>query len=995
MIGFLDELLAAVLLTIRQPVESYIELETASDDNTLAARDGSLVSYVKILGSRQIIGDAEYQWLIDQISVKLGSRFDRPGHALQFYFMRDPAAIGLELDRAMRPNRSAARAVGLDLEDLLNERKRNLSRYLVMEDIYLVLWTRPRVLTASDRKKTLKERGKKDWPNAKHAQYPYSGLELLRTRHSSYVSSMVASMDELGIKAKLINVHEALSAVRTSIYPNMRHDNWRANLPGDPLTARPQKKKKDFSDLLWPPLRQQICVGDAKVMNSTTMKIGPYCWTPVDMTLAPAEPSPFPQLLARLIDSDTPFRMSFLIESGGMDGGGLKQFFAGVLAFSNSQNLSIKTSLETLQALSQNEAVVKLRLSLATFAPADDVKLLETRASALTQAMESWGYCQASSAGGDPLECTMSSALGIACASTAPPVIAPLREVAKMLPWQRGSSPFEEGSVLFRTADGRMWPYQPGSSLTTTWFDLIFAQPGAGKSVLLNALNLGTCLSAGTAKLPFIAILDIGPSSAGLISLLRDALPLDRRYEATHFKLRMTPDYSINPFDTQLGCRYPLVDERSYLSELLTLLCTPPGQAAPYDGMTQLVGLCIDEMFRWRDEKGANTEARPYLKHIESDVDEAISRYDIHLQKDPFWWEVVDALHEKGLHHEATMAQRHAVPTLVDAVTAARRPQIRALLEETQIGTSAESVIHAFERMVASAVREFPILASITRFDIGSSRVTAVDLQDVAPQGDEVADRQTAVMYMLARHALIRQWWMGPEVLKYVPEMYREYHELRIREIRETPKRISFDEFHRTSKTPAVRNQVIRDVREGRKWGVQVVLASQLLDDFSKDMVDLATGVWICGAAVSDRAIAATAERFGLSDTARWVMRYRLTGPRPSGAPVLLILSTNEGRYEQHLINTLGPIELWALSTSAEDVALRTKLYNKIGASRARRLLAMFFQGGTARQEIRRRVIARTESGEIEGGATSNVIEEICGEIQAYALQEQQKAAMS
>ena len=45
-----------------------------------------------------------------------------------------------------------------------------------------------------------------------------------------------------------------------------------------------------------------------------------------------------------------------------------------------------------------------------------------------------------------------------------------------------------------------------------------------------------------------------------------------------------------------------------------------------------------------------------------------------------------------------------------------------------------------------------------------------------------------------------------------------------------------------------------------------------------------------------------------------------------------MLLSTNEGRYEQHLINTLGPIELWALSTSAEDVTLRTRLYEKVGA---------------------------------------------------------------
>jgi len=991
MINFLDQMLAASLLTIRQPLESFIELETSANVNTLATRDGSLVSYIKVLGARQIIGDAEYRWLIDQVSVKLGSRFDRKGHALQFFFMRDPAAVGFELDRAMKPNRAAAKAVGLDLDDLLNERKRNLARYLVMEDIYLVLWSRPSALTETEQKRSMKERANRKWVNAKDAQFPFAGLEALEARHNSYVSSMASAMDELGIKCRVLNCHEALSAVRTSIYPNARHEGWHANLPGDPLSARPSRKVKDYSDVLWPPIRQQLCIGDAKVLSNTTVKIGNYGWAPVDMVLAPAEPSPFPQLLARLIDSDTPFRISFLIESGGIDGTNLKKFLAGVLAFSNSVNRQIKHSLDTLQALAQNEAVVKLRVSLATFAPVDDLKLLETRASSLMQALESWGYCQGSSAVGDPLEGVMSSALGIACASTAPPVIAPLREVAKLLPWQRASSPFEEGSVLFRTADGRIWPYQPGSSLTTTWFDLIFAQPGAGKSVLMNALNLGTCLSAGSGKLPFIAIMDIGPSSGGLIALLRDALPPERRYEATHFKLRMTPDYAINPFDTQLGCRYPLPDERAYLTELITLLCTPPGQAAPYDGMTQLVGMCIDEMYRWRDEKGANTEARPYLKRIEPEVDEAIARYDIHLQPDPFWWEVVDELHDRGLHHEATLAQRHAVPTLVDAVTAARRPQIRALLEETQIGSSAESVIHAFERMIASSIREFPILASITRFDIGASRVTAIDLQDVAPQGDETADRQTAIMYMLARHALIRQWWIGPESLKNMPEKYRPFHEARIREMRETPKRISYDEFHRTSKTPAVRNQVIRDVREGRKWGVQVVLASQLLDDFSKDMVDLATGVWICGAAVSDRSIAATAECFGLSDTARWVMRYRLTGPRASGAPSLLILGTNEGRYEQHLINTLGPIELWALNTSAEDVALRGKLYHRLGGKRARRLLAMFFQGGSARQEIRRRVVARSESGE-EGGATSAVLEEIANEIADYALKEQEQA---
>jgi intracellular multiplication protein IcmB len=210
--------------------------------------------------------------------------------------------------------------------------------------------------------------------------------------------------------------------------------------------------------------------------------------------------------------------------------------------------------------------------------------------------------------------------------------------------------------------------------------------------------------------------------------------------------------------------------------------------------------------------------------------------------------------------------------------------------------------------MIASSIREFPILSSITKFDIAGARVCAIDLAEVAPQGDQTADRQTAIMYMLARHTLVRSWWLGEDALKNMPSLVVPYHAKRLQNIRESAKRICYDEFHRTSRSHAVRAQVIRDVREGRKWGVQIALSSQLLDDFTNDMVDLATGVWILGSALSDRAVNFSVERFGLSDTARWIMRNRLTGPRAGGAPALFILGTNEGRFEQFLINTLGPI---------------------------------------------------------------------------------------
>ena len=143
MFSFFDEALAATMMAMRQPIESFIKLETSDDAQTLVADDGSLVTIVRLHGSRQIIGDEEYKWIVDQATVKLGSRFDRVGYAMQVYFMRDASMVQREIDRCMRGNRSAARAIELQLNDLLNERSSNLARYMAHEEVYLVLWTRP------------------------------------------------------------------------------------------------------------------------------------------------------------------------------------------------------------------------------------------------------------------------------------------------------------------------------------------------------------------------------------------------------------------------------------------------------------------------------------------------------------------------------------------------------------------------------------------------------------------------------------------------------------------------------------------------------------------------------------------------------------------------------------------------------------------------------------------------------------------------------------
>jgi intracellular multiplication protein IcmB len=991
---FLDKIVAPFQKAFRQSISSFIQLETADNETTLASTDGSLVSYIKIEGSRQVIGDEEFNHIVEAATIKIGARFDRQGHALQVYFARDPHRIRQQLESLTKPSRQSAENTGLELSDLLDERIRHLERHLTYEECYFVLWTRPGVMSKNEFKRAAKEAKEqaKKWVSAGYAQYPHAALEPLRTRHKSFASSALSALDELGIKGRLLDVHEALECVRSNMFPDHANRSWRPCLPGDPIPARAPMSRVDLSDILWPSLPEQLVAADARVVSKSVVRIGNMLWAGADMTLGPMEATAFPTLLNRFVEADIPFRISFLIEGGGIYATQFRAFIATILGPTNAANKQIKYSLEGLALVARNEPVVRLRVSFATWCRMEEKAAIIDQLSVLLQAVESWGYCQVSEFSGDPLDCIMSSAMGIHCSGTATTGVVPLKEVMKLLPWQRPSSPFEVGAMLFRTPDGKVWPYQTGTNITTTWFDLIFAQPGAGKSVLLNSLNLATLLSPGLSRLPNIAVIDIGPSSSGLISLVREALPLNRQHEAAYYRMQMAHQFAINPFDAQLGCRYPLPDERAYLVELLTLLCTPPGFDKPYDGMQQLCGLVVDEMYRWRDDKAANAEARPYLPRLESEVDEALQKFNIHLPSDPYWWDIVDKMFELGQYHVAGLAQRHASPTLNDSITASRRPQIRTLLEETSVGFSAESVINAFERMITSSIREFPILSSVTQFDIADARICSLDLMDVAPQGDESSDRQTSIMYMLARHALVRSWWIDKESIKHMPEKFREYHELRLQEIAETPKRLCYDEFHRTSRSFSVTAQVIRDVREGRKRGVQIVLSSQLLDDFSKDMVDLATGVWVLGTAISDKAVDDVRDRFGLSQTAREIIRHKLTGPKANGAPCLLVLGTTEGRYEQHLYNTLGPVELWALSTSAEDVAIRNRLYTKLGAGRARQMLAASYPGGSARSEIRRRVLAKSEKGEARSAMISIVIEEIVNELVEISKQSMKEA---
>lgn len=985
----IDTFFAWLSTSLKQTTESYIDLETADSPTVLVNHDGSLLSIIKIEGITALAGANEFDHLVEGLNNAFQAAMGRPGHALQVYFSHDKQNIKKVIQNIYEPAEASAKRLELNLSDLFQERVDYLAQYCAEERVYFVLITRPFNITNDQLKVSSKTKIKmlKDTkaPPFKNSQTIFAAIPELRDTHDAYVRAIQNDLESLNIFAKLLEAHDAVHAIRMTADPDYTADDWRPTLPGDKLPIREINSfEGDASDLLWPSLAKQVLPRDAEDIDLRTVRVGDKIYSSTYIDLFPKDVRPFITLFSRILPSHIPWKISFLIESEGLSTIKLKGLLAAILSFSSAQNRLISDSVNLLKYLQLNtdEAIIRLRVVATTWAPEGNIPLLRRRSSELVKAIEGWGSTDVSEICGDPFAGFVSTMLGSTMNSAGVATVAPLSAVISMLPITRPASPWKYGALLFRSPDGKPWPFQPGSAEQTTWIDLVYARPGSGKSVLSNALNLALCLSGGLTRLPRIAIIDIGPSSSGLISLLKEALPASQRHLVAYHRLRMTPEYSINPFDTQLGCRYPTALERSFLVNFITLLTTPLGAIKPYDGMPDLAGMVVDELYKSMADEFNPT---PYAPGVEEFIDSILEEIGFVRDSKSTWWEVTDALYSAGFAHEAMLAQRYAMPLLADAASISRTSSIEDLYEKVTAPTG-ESLINAFSRMISSSVREYPILSRVTSFDIGDARVVSLDLDEVAKSGGDAADRQTAVMYMLARYVLARHYYLTDESLSSIPEQYKQYHKERIMEIREDYKRIVYDEFHRTSKSAAVREQVIIDMREGRKWKVQIALLSQSVDDFDPVMIDFATSIYIMDAGPS-QAIERTSEIFGLSETAKTALRTRVHGPRQGGATFLAQFATKTGVNVQLLTLTLGPVELWAFSTTAEDATVRNHLYRHLGPSEARRLLAALFPNGSVVKELEARLAGMKEKGglieeDVKNGAIDQLVNDV---LEAYS----------
>ena len=952
---------------IKSSPRSFIDIETIEDNETLVMNDGSLVTAVTIDGVSKCVLEDEFEEILDEAERKLMAYMSDGCHYPSFYFMRDTDGIDTELETIYGPVKRATKSIGLEMDDLIDEQMHVLKRYCQKERAILLLWTNMNGLSKDEKRVAgrVKKSERKGMPLANDAQDLGMGAGVMLTRHKSFVSEFCQDLKNVNVSTDVMDVHDFLREIRMSIDAQWTSDDWQPSLPGDPIPLRLDGSyRPDVSGMLWPRLTDQLFPRGAEHLDHATVKVGDTAFAPITIEMMPKSPEPFQSLFKRLNNEKIPWRMNILTRSDGMSVLGFKELLASYMQFTpgapeNEDIVDVKRKL--LKIRKGGEEIVKLQISLCTWAPSEDKDLLDMRRAVLARCVQGWGTCDVAPAEGDPLETMMSSTPGAVMGSVANTAAAPLYDALKMAPLTRPASPWKTGSQPLRTPDGKIMPYQPYSKLQSAWTTLIFAPMGYGKSMFMNYSNISLILSPDNTELPFISILDIGPSSRGLISLLRGALPKEKRHLAMYERLLNTRDYAVNVFDTRLGLRNPLSNQKAFLVNFLSYLGTPDDSLLPPDGVLGMADKLVDEAYKqFADRKSAKI----YQSQILPQIDELLDTLGFkHTKGKTKWWDVVDFLYSKKYTHEATLAQRYAVPNLRDIAQTTKDQKIVSIYGKASVASTGESLPQFFWRKITEAISKYPVISEETKFDLGEARIVSLDLDEVAKGQGADAKRRTGLMYMVAYYVLTNRFFTGKE---HLGEMdgevglykvdYRPYHKRYVESIKKMPKRFCIDEKHRVRGLGMVEAQLDESIREGRKWKVEVMQASQLPDDFSEESVRLATNIFILGGG-NKANCEKVANTFKLSPTMTQHLYESLRKPNKHGATLLSILETEKGSFEQLLMSTQGPTFLWACNSSSDDAFVRDTLSAEIGDIEARSLLVEKYPAGNLDEEIEKRKV--------------------------------------
>lgn len=946
-------------------LNSQIAVHSIQDAESFATGIGGLVSVLRVDGLIRLMGKSpEVRAKMDQDLLQiLAPLFQKPGHIVQWSFARDPRWSVSTMDRHIDRLKKAANRIGLD-EDLV-EANRSIEDKFIPETALLAIWTLPSALLPHEVKEQIKQRDAALDMKMGPWQVPNLALPALPAIHKALIRTLTDNLEKTGIAVRVLNTREAIRAWRTAIDPENNDDTvWdQAN--------RPIMNERTVLGV--PTIRDQILPYRAVTRKNDIVECNGLFRKVLSMSFGPAQKVRFADLVDMMshhLDLPWSYTVTLAPSGGNFYQGLMTGAVAAILSLTNkSNNLITDASDYVMDRARKGDYLLDMRVLFSTWGDSEDACLRNARR--LELAVRAWGSVTVDGVNGDPIPYWLSTIPGLRT-DTAGHIHTPnFSDALPFLPLATPASPWEEGSLLLRSPDGKPMPVRIGSALQNDFVIALAASPGSGKSVLVALLLMAHLLEGGHDELPPAAVIDIGYSSLNNGRNLQDSLPAKYRHQVNVMVLRQTREHAVNPFGLPLGYRHPLPQFRAPLLDLLVMICTPVGTTNPPDDMYETMGYLLDMAYRnysdtyhdatpKRWSKGQNPDPKVDA-YVEAGIESG--KYP---DGRPTWWRVVDDLFTDGQVALAASAQRYAMPVIGDLIQFCRDRQVVDRLGNVgRTFERSESLLDRMARYLEAAVQEYPILSNYTVQNMQAARVNILDLAEVTAGSGPNAAKTTSVMYLAARFAATGHWYVNPEEdPQKAPALYQEYHRKEMKKIYEQPKFVIYDEYHRTEGAEPPRRVVDRDGREGRKYNTRMALSSQRLADYDpKFLAENCSTKFILSAPDDPKELI---ERFQLSPAEVEMLPY-LRGPSSQGSNILCLWTTKRGHYRMMLSDPV-PLEwLWAFSTTSEDRGLLTSLQSYVTPAQARKLAAARF-GTSAKSVIEKR------RGEAAEGETEKVI---------------------
>lgn len=993
----IEDLYDGVRAWTRQDHTQYFPIACPHTDDILALYNGSLMSVIRVKGYMgqyfpDQFADLRECW-VDFLRNSYSSRNKSDaGFDIFWSYEFDPDGMKEEAIASRQRMIDAGKKRGLATEDILLEEAEIYGAICASEQQYLMVVTHIDSLEKADQVSALAERRRDIAGSAKGSgsMMLKAGVRALDALHEQHVNKVMTFMtekrDDVGKQPYAIErmtARAALVAMRMSLMPAATSPRWNPRIKPSDMGYRatddvkPSKQRLQRSDAQpndWafklPPKLSHQMMEDAIDMGRYA-QIGDRTYAPMYISETATSPVNIENFLIMCYQRRLPVRMVYSLMSNSSQANYWNRLFASVFSFASASNRQISKADNALKNYEEmGGTVLGFGLAVTTWSktkvsytadgsPLYDIAELQGRARDVETLLQQWGGQQVDAMYGCPVEAMMSATPGYAIPPVCPKAPQPEFDCVTQLPIMRPASLWDrELSMWFRTSDGVLVPHQPMSKKQNAMLTLIMGGMGYGKSNCIADHIFYFANHPQASEMAYIRGLDFGASSRGVVDLIYESLPADRKHEVL-FK-PFTNDGSMvkNMFDTRLCMRYPLAEQKKFQLSWLGMICDELLAKGGVASVMNILTAAIDKAYANRDP--AVRQSQPSMFEVygaDPLVTRALNKIEFEADEQTYYWEAVDALAIYGatnndveVLHAAKIAQRQAVPKLGDLLL------ILDSLEDRFANNRFEdqSLVSAIASRISHANDLFPCMSGVTNIDISEARVCIFDMSDVFGRGVTPFDDWNRSMFFAVAMRLqtedlfVNLVDTGDDLKRQqhalsIPDEVLAYHLKYLESQARIDKLFWADELHRVGRVQGALDIIDSMAFEGRKYQVGLMLGTQVPRHFPENMRDMASSFFVFGASQSAAMADEVQEILSLSNDERNAV-LGITKPSPSkGAMVFAVFKTTEGVQRLLLHFQMGGIKRWAYATEADERALRGILYSK-GPSPAwaRRSLAKY-----------------------------------------------------